>query len=128
LAGVETADQCSEREALEGLRWVLARIRNHGIEGRPKRLGEKRAAGRGEDGEYREAEYDYLPCPTTPVAIGFALSELGAGSVEAGVKLAALHPMLAEVAGNEAGSMGLTLAAIDKFEARWVAAWRRSNR
>lgn len=125
LADIETPDQCSERQAREGLDWVIWRIRKHGVEGRCRRGALLRSAGRDESG-YHAEEWEQIPPPPTPDPIRSALEQLGAGDVEAGVKLIAEHPLVRGA--DEYPSLGLKLSAIEKLEARWIEAWRKANR
>lgn len=127
LAGVETPDQCSEREAREALEWVIWRIRRHGVESRCRQGALIREQGRDASGEWHAAEYEQIPPPATPEPIRNALELLGAGDVQTGVRLIAQHPLLVDSL-DEYPTLGLRLVAIEKLEARWIEAWRKVNR
>lgn len=122
LAGVETESGSSERQAREGLQWVLWRIRKHGTAGRPARGATIREATR-----EHQAVYESIPCPTTPEPIRTTLEELGAGDVQAGVTLMAMHPLL-ERDPDAYDNLSFRLSATEKLEQRWLEAWRRANR
>lgn len=122
LGGCETENSRSEREAQDGLQWVLWRIRKHGTEGRPARGAMIRDATR-----EHQAVYESIPCPTTPEPIRNTLEELGAGNVQAGVTLMAMHPLL-DRDPDAYDNLSFRLSATEKLEQRWLEAWRRANR
>jgi hypothetical protein len=149
LAGMEKPGQCSERLAREALQWVMWRIRNHGVEGMPKRgkslgvtnhrlrplemegkLPREREMSENEADTLRRAaqeeQFEWIPCPVTPGPVRRALEEFGEGDVEAGVQLIALHPMLSK-SRLDGVYLGLVVSAIEKLEARWHDAWVRAN-
>jgi len=121
LAGCETPDQCSEREARDGLSWVMWRLRRFGIEGRSRKIVAT-AGIIGAIGAIGSIE----ECPPTPEPIRKALENLGEGDVERGVRLLAMHPMVQSYyVDAEQQGLGLTLSSIEKLERRWLEAWRR---
>lgn len=125
LAVDETPDQCSEREALDGMQWVIWRIRRHGVESRARNGALIRAQGRDEQGVWHEAEYEQIPPPPTPERVRNTLEEFGYGDVQTGVKMVAEHPLV-KYDPDEYPTVGLRLVAIEKLEARWVQAWRKA--
>lgn len=127
LAGIETPDQSSERQAREDLEWLLWFLRRHGIEGRPRHGACLQEAGRDGTGEWQPALYELIPAPPIPERVRNTVAELGAGDGKVGVQLIASHPLLSKDL-DEYPTLGLKLSAIEKLEARWIAAWKKANR
>lgn len=129
LAGVETLDQTSEREAREGLDWMLRTIRKHGVIGKAinGRLIREEWWEGALPGIFHPAEYEKIPPPAIPEAVSRTLELLGAGSAEVGCRLLGEHPLLSKNP-EDSLSISLKLAAIEKIEARWIAIWRKVNK
>lgn len=125
LVGLETSHQRSNREGLEALSFVIKRIRRHGISGAPRHGMKIRDAGRDSNGAWHPEEFEEIPAPHVSERIQRALEELGEGDIKAGVRQCARHPILQSET-EERQSLGLEMAAIEKFERRWLDAWRRA--
>ena len=138
LAGAETSLQRSEREAKDELNWLLFWIRQFSVEGRPKRGRCIREAGWTSDDttapmgkfvrvpEWQPAEYEWTQPTPIPDRTKAALCELGGGEAYEGMKLLGAHPLLTSDK-DEYPSLGLRLSAMEKLEARWIEAWRRTD-
>lgn len=110
LLGIQSTEDLAESEAAHVLECVLTSLEPHVAD--PKR---------------REGWIEHVKAnkpPSDPVLR--AITRIGSGSFESGVEWLALHPRF-RGAGDARESLSYELTAIEKLEARWLAAWRGAD-